>query len=203
MQLNYSKEATDSEFDLFEITIECDWFLPVCPLFHLSVCKYILYVQLIANVCVCVCVCVCVWACMCAFVSVCMCVCLCVCMYVWVWVCVCVCVYDALLHGEWILNTGTSSVFIPRQAPLDIKGTCSPVWGLELACCYHMTKCNWTVPEFIVLFVAGQVSLIPRSKVSFWTHTISSISDIKRPQHYRRFQMKVYIISFFAWNEHN
>ena len=54
MQLNYSKEAIDSEFDLFEITTECDWFLPVCLLFHLSVCKYILYVQQIANVCVCV-----------------------------------------------------------------------------------------------------------------------------------------------------
>ena len=51
--------------------------------------------------------------------------------------------------------------------------------------------------EFIV---AGQVSLIPRSKVSFWTHTIISISDIKRPRHYRWFQTKVYIkiISFFA-----
>ena len=57
MRLNYSKEAIDSEFDLFEITTECDWFLPVCPLFHLSVCKYILYVQHIANVRVCVCVC--------------------------------------------------------------------------------------------------------------------------------------------------
>ena len=60
MQLTYSKEAIGSEFDLFEITTERDWFLPVCPLFHLSVCKYILYVQQIANVCVCVCVCVCV-----------------------------------------------------------------------------------------------------------------------------------------------
>ena len=51
--------------------------------------------------------------------------------------------------------------------------------------------------EFIV---AGQVSLIPRSKVSFWTPTISSISDINRPRHYRRFHTKVYIkiISFFA-----
>ena len=47
VQLNYSKEAIDSEFDLFEIINECDWFLPVC--------KYILYVQQIANVCVCVC----------------------------------------------------------------------------------------------------------------------------------------------------
>ena len=35
--------------------------------------------------------------------------------------------YDALLHGDWLLNTGTSSVLIPRQAPLDIKGTCSAV----------------------------------------------------------------------------
>ena len=35
--------------------------------------------------------------------------------------------YDALPHGDWILNTGTSSVPIPRQAPLDIKGTCSAV----------------------------------------------------------------------------
>ncbi len=35
--------------------------------------------------------------------------------------------YDALPHGDWILNTGTSSVLIPRQAPLDIKGTCSAV----------------------------------------------------------------------------
>ena len=52
MQLNYSKEAIDSEFDLFEITAEWDWFLPVCPLFHLFVCKYILYVQQIASVCV-------------------------------------------------------------------------------------------------------------------------------------------------------
>ena len=26
MQLNYSKEAIDSEFDLFEITTECDWY---------------------------------------------------------------------------------------------------------------------------------------------------------------------------------
>ena len=86
MQLNYSKEATDSEFDLFEITIECDWFLPVCCLFHLSVCKYILYVQLIANVCVCVsmhvCICECVYVCVplcvhvCVSVSVCVCVCL-------------------------------------------------------------------------------------------------------------------------------
>ena len=42
--------------NLFEITTECDWFLPVCPLFHLSVCKYVLYVQQIANVCVYVCV---------------------------------------------------------------------------------------------------------------------------------------------------
>ena len=51
--------------------------------------------------------------------------------------------------------------------------------------------------EFIL---AGQVSLIPRSKVSFWNPTISSISDIKRSRHYRRFQKKVYIkiISFFA-----
>ena len=38
MRLNYSKEAIDSEFDLFQITNECDWFLltsmpsfvPVC-----------------------------------------------------------------------------------------------------------------------------------------------------------------------------
>ena len=59
MQLNYSKEAIDSEFDLLENTTECDWFLPVCPLFHLFVCKYILYVQQIASVCVCVYVCVC------------------------------------------------------------------------------------------------------------------------------------------------
>ena len=103
MQHNYSKEAIDSQFDLFEITTECDWFLPVCPLFHLSVCKYILYVQQIANVCVCVCVCV-------------LCVCVCVCVF-----------YDALPHGDWRLNTGTSSVLIPRQATLDIKGTCSPV----------------------------------------------------------------------------
>ena len=35
--------------------------------------------------------------------------------------------YDALPHGDWILNTGTSSVLIPRQAPLDIKGRCSAV----------------------------------------------------------------------------
>ena len=35
--------------------------------------------------------------------------------------------YDALPHGDWILNTGTSSVLISRQAPLDIKGTCSAV----------------------------------------------------------------------------
>ena len=35
--------------------------------------------------------------------------------------------YDALPHGDWILNTGTSSVPIPRQAPLDIKGTGSAV----------------------------------------------------------------------------
>ena len=35
--------------------------------------------------------------------------------------------YDALPHGDWILNTGTSSVMIPRQAPLGIKGTCSAV----------------------------------------------------------------------------
>ena len=62
-----------------------------------------------------------------------MCICECVyvcvplCVHVCVSVSVCVCVYDALLHGDWILNTGTSSVFIPRQAPLDIKGTCSPV----------------------------------------------------------------------------
>ena len=85
MQLNYSKEAIDSEFDLFEITTECDWFLPVCPLFHLSVCKYILYVQQIANVCVCVCehacvrltVCVCVCASVCARARVCVCVCVC------------------------------------------------------------------------------------------------------------------------------
>ncbi len=84
MQLNYSKEVIDSEFDLFEITTECDWFLPVCPLFHLSVCKYILYVQQIANVCVCVCehacvrltVCVCVCASVCARARVCVCVCL-------------------------------------------------------------------------------------------------------------------------------
>ena len=57
MWLNYSKEAIDSEFDLFEIINECDWFLPVC--------KYILYVQQIANVCVCVCVStrVCIWEC--------------------------------------------------------------------------------------------------------------------------------------------
>ena len=48
--------------------------------------------------------------------------------------------------------------------------------------------------------VAGQVSLIPRSKASFRTPTISSISDIKRPRHDRRFQTKVYIkiISFIA-----
>ena len=84
MQLNYSKEAIGSEFDLFKITTECDWFLPVCPLFHLSVCKYILYVQQIANVCVCVCehacvrltVCVCVCASVCARARVCVCVCL-------------------------------------------------------------------------------------------------------------------------------
>ena len=38
--------------NLFEIVNECHWFLPVC--------KYILYVQQIANVCVCVRVCVCV-----------------------------------------------------------------------------------------------------------------------------------------------
>ncbi len=63
MRLNYSKEAIDSEFDLFEITTEYDWFLSVCPLLHLSVCKYILHVQQIANVCVCVCVCVCVSVC--------------------------------------------------------------------------------------------------------------------------------------------
>ena len=30
MRLNYSKEAIDSEFDLFEIVNECDWFLHVC-----------------------------------------------------------------------------------------------------------------------------------------------------------------------------
>ncbi len=113
MQLNYSKEAIDSEFDLFENTTECDWFLPVCPLFHLSVCKYILYVQQIASVCVCELACVCLRVCVCVCAS--------------VHVCVCVCVYDALPHGDWILNTGTSSVLIPRQAPLDIKGTCSPV----------------------------------------------------------------------------
>ena len=35
--------------------------------------------------------------------------------------------YDALPHGDWILNTGSSSVLIPRQASLDIKGTCSAV----------------------------------------------------------------------------
>ena len=35
--------------------------------------------------------------------------------------------YDALPHGDWILNTGTLSVLIPRQAPLDIKGTCSAI----------------------------------------------------------------------------
>ena len=35
--------------------------------------------------------------------------------------------YDALPHGDWLPNTGTSSVLIPRQAPLDIKGTCSAV----------------------------------------------------------------------------
>ena len=33
--------------------------------------------------------------------------------------------YDTLPQGDWILNTGTSSVLIPGQAPLDIKGTCS------------------------------------------------------------------------------
>ena len=68
---------------------------------------------------VCMCVPLCVRACVraCARARVCVCVC----------VCMCVCVYDALLHGDWRLNTGTSSVLIPRQAPLDIKGTCSPV----------------------------------------------------------------------------
>ena len=79
--------------------------------------------------CVCVCehacvhlrVCVCVCASVCVYASVCVCV--CVCVYVCVCVCVCVCVYDALPHGDWRLNTGTSSVLIPRQAPLDIKGT--------------------------------------------------------------------------------
>ena len=35
--------------------------------------------------------------------------------------------YDALPHGDWILNTGTLSVLIPRLVPLDIKGTCSAV----------------------------------------------------------------------------
>ena len=50
-----------------------------------------------------------------ARMCVCMCMCKCLC------VCVCVCVYDALPHGDWILNTGTSSVLIPRQAPLDIN----------------------------------------------------------------------------------
>ena len=63
MQLNYSKEAIDSEFDWFEITTECDWLLPVCPLLHLTVCKYILYVQQTANVCVRACVRACVHAC--------------------------------------------------------------------------------------------------------------------------------------------
>ena len=71
MWLNYSEEAIDSEFDLFEITIECDWFLPVCPLLYLSDCKYILYVQQIACVCVCVSVCVCVYVCVCVCVCVC------------------------------------------------------------------------------------------------------------------------------------
>ena len=51
MQLNYSKEAIDSELNLFEITTECDWFLQVCPLFQLSVCKYICTTD---SVCVCV-----------------------------------------------------------------------------------------------------------------------------------------------------
>ena len=87
MQLNYSKEAIDSEFDLFEITTECDWFLLVCPLLYLSVCKYILYVQQIASVCVCVCEHACVrlrvCACVCASVRVCVCTC--------VRPCVCVC----------------------------------------------------------------------------------------------------------------
>ena len=45
MRLNYSKEEIDSEFDLFEITNECDWFLQVCPLLYLSNSKYILYVN--------------------------------------------------------------------------------------------------------------------------------------------------------------
>ena len=56
---------------------------------------------------------------MCAFESVCVPLCVharaCVC------VSVCVCVYEALPHGDWRLNTGTSSVLIPRQAPLDIN----------------------------------------------------------------------------------
>ena len=60
MRLNYSKEAIDSEFDLFEITTECDWFLSVCPLLHLSVCKYILIIICTTDS-VCVCVFVCEW----------------------------------------------------------------------------------------------------------------------------------------------
>ena len=76
MRLNYSKEMIDSEFDLFQITNECD-------------CKYRLYVQLIANVCVCVCV----WARVWVFESVCMCVCLCARAHVCVCVHACVCVW--------------------------------------------------------------------------------------------------------------
>ena len=75
----------------------------------------------------CVCVCVCVCACMCVFESVRVCACVHACVHACVRACVCVCVYDALPHGEWRLNTRTSSVLIPRQAPLNIKGTCSPV----------------------------------------------------------------------------
>ena len=74
MRLNYSKEAIDSQFDLFEITTECDWFLSVYSLLYLSVCKYVLYVQQIANMCLCVCVCVCMCVCVCACVRACMCV---------------------------------------------------------------------------------------------------------------------------------
>ena len=96
MQLNYSKEAIDSEFDLFENTTECDWFLPVGPLFHLFVCKYILYVQQIANVCVCEHACVRLGvsvSCVCASVHACVCV------------CACECVYDALPEHRNLISS--------------------------------------------------------------------------------------------------